>query len=38
VQAMISSLNQANSVVTFDLAIYMKAKEIQWRSQKNLLE
>ena len=31
VQAMTKSLDQRNSVVTFDLAIYTKAKEIQWR-------
>lgn len=31
VQSMMSCLNQKNSVITFDLAIYMKAKEIQWR-------
>ena len=32
VQAMMASLDQKkDSVITFDLAIYMKAKEIQWR-------
>ena len=31
VQATCASLGQTNSVVTFDLAIYCKAKEIQWR-------
>ena len=31
VQQMMSSPGQEYSVVTFDLAIYMKAKEIQWR-------
>ena len=31
VQQMMSSLGREYSVVTFDLAIYMKAKEIQWR-------
>ena len=31
VQAMTKSLDQRHSVVTFDLAIYTKAKEIQWR-------
>ena len=31
VQQMMSSLGQEYSVVTFDLAIYMKTKEIQWR-------
>ena len=30
VQQMMSSIGQEYSVVTFDLAIYMKAKEIQW--------
>ena len=31
VQAMMDVLHQKHSVITFDLAIYMKAKEIQWR-------
>ena len=31
VQQMMSSLGQEYSVVTFDLAIYTKTKEIQWR-------
>ena len=31
VQGMMASLSQKDSVITFDLAIYMKAKEIQWR-------
>lgn len=31
VQAMMTSLRQGESVITFDLAIYVKAKEIQWR-------
>lgn len=31
VQSMMASLGQKDSVITFDLAIYMKAKEIQWR-------
>ena len=31
VQQMMSSLGQEYSVVTFDLAIYIKAKEIPWR-------
>lgn len=31
IQNMMSCLNQKNSVITFDLAIYMKAKEIQLR-------
>ena len=30
-QAMTASLAQTNSVITFDLAIYVKAKELQWR-------
>jgi len=30
VQAISASLAQSSSVVTFDLAIYSKAKEIQW--------
>ena len=28
---MMKSLQQKDSVITFDLAIYIKAKEIQWR-------
>lgn len=31
VQSMMASLGQKDSVITFDLAIYVKAKEIQWR-------
>ena len=31
VQQMMSSLGQEYRVVTFDIAIYMRAKEIQWR-------
>ena len=31
VQAMTRSLDQRHSGLTFDLAIYTKAKEIQWR-------
>lgn len=31
VQTMTKSLDQRNSVLAFDLAIYTKAKEIQWR-------
>lgn len=31
VQAMTESLGQRSTVITFDLAIYTKAKEIQWR-------
>ena len=31
VQAMMDVLHQKHSVITFNLAIYMKAKEIQWR-------
>ena len=30
-QQMMESLGQRESVITFDLAIYVKAKEIQWR-------
>ncbi len=30
-QAMMATLGQAKSVTTFDLAIYAKAKEIQWK-------
>ena len=30
-QAMMATLGQAKSVITFDLAIYAKAKEIQWK-------
>ncbi|KAJ8034477.1 hypothetical protein HOLleu_21334 [Holothuria leucospilota] len=31
IQAMMTSLGQRDTVITFDLAIYIKAKEIQWR-------
>ncbi|MCG7875527.1 MAG: hypothetical protein N0C90_04285, partial [Candidatus Thiodiazotropha endolucinida] len=31
VQKITSSVGQATAVITFDLAIYVKAKEIQWR-------
>ena len=31
VQSMMALLGQNDSVITFDLAIYVKAKEIQWR-------
>ena len=31
-QKMMKSLGQKESVITFDLAIYIKAKEIQWRN------
>ena len=31
VQKITDSVGQAASVITFDLAIYVKAKEIQWR-------
>ena len=31
VQNMVETLNQRHSVITFDLAIYMKAKEVHWR-------
>ena len=34
VQKMMASLDQQYSVITFDLAIYMKAKEIQWRNPR----
>ena len=34
IQNMMSSLGQQFNVITFDLAIYMKAKEIQWCHQK----
>ena len=34
VHSMMSHLGQNDSVITFDLAIYAKAKEIQWRLQK----
>ena len=34
IQKMMSSLGQEYSVITFDLAIYMKAKEIQWRNPR----
>ncbi len=30
-QAMTASLGQASTVITFDLAIYVKAKQIQWK-------
>ena len=30
-QAMTASLGQASTVITFDLAIYIKAKQIQWK-------
>lgn len=30
-EAMMESLGQKDSFITFDLAIYVKAKEIQWR-------
>ena len=31
VQKMVTAVGQSDCVITFDLAIYMKAKEIQWR-------
>ena len=31
VQKMVDRIGQSDCVITFDLAIYMKAKEIQWR-------
>lgn len=36
-QAMMEALSQKYSVITFDLAIYMKAKEIQWRRPEEFL-
>ena len=33
-QKMMASLQQKHSVITFDLAIYSKAKEIQWRQHE----
>ena len=33
-QKMMASLQQRHSVITFDLAIYSKAKEIQWRQHE----
>ena len=33
-QKMMASLQQKNCVLTFDLAIYCKAKEIQWRAPR----
>ena len=33
VQTMRAQLGQKDTVITFDLAIYIKAKEIQWRWQ-----
>ena len=38
VQKMMASLGQQYSVITFDLAIYMKAKEIQWRSPREFTD
>ena len=37
VEAMMASLGQKDSVITFDLAIYVKAKEIQWRLQEEFV-
>ena len=34
VQSMMALLGQNDSVITFDLAIYVKAKEIQWRQRQ----
>ena len=31
VRSIMDNIGQKDSVITFDLAIYMKAKEIQWR-------
>lgn len=33
-QKISSSIGQSDSVITFDLAIYMKAKQVQWRCQE----
>ena len=38
VQKMMDSLGQQHSVITFDLAIYMKAKEIQWSSPREFTD
>lgn len=38
VKAMMESLGQKDSVITFDLAIYVKAKEIQWRRPKEFVD
>lgn len=35
---MMASLGQQYSVITFDLAIYMKAKEIQWRNPREFAD
>ena len=35
---MMASLGQQYSVITFDLAIYMKVKEIQWRSPREFTD
>ena len=37
-QAMMATLGQAKSVITFDLAIYAKAKEIQWKRPDELFD
>ena len=37
-QAMMDALGQKHSVITFDLAIYMKAKEIQWRRPEEFID
>ena len=36
IQKITESVGQASSVVTFDLAIYVKAREIQWRVQDEM--
>ena len=36
VRNMMEALNQRHSVITFDLAIYMKAKEVHWRLPEEL--
>ena len=33
---MMASLGQKNSVITFDLAIYVNGKEIQWQHPKEI--
>ena len=38
VQAMGGNLRQKGTVITFDLAIYMKATEIQWREADNFAD
>ena len=38
VQKMVTAVGQSDCVITFDLAIYMKAKEIQWRLAEEFKE